>query len=518
MPDDNLPGRLEMLPLTTLRPHPRNDGTHPPEELAHLRQSIREHGIYRNVVVANDGTILAGHGVVTAAALEGRTHVPGERRPYGPDDPRALKLLVGDNGIPQLRQRDDGVLAELLTELAAQGPAALLGTGFDEALLVALVAQQDAQAGSDPNDHAGRDVEPEIDRAEELRQAYGVEPGQLWACGEHRILCGDCTDKAVVERLLHDHQALLCHADPPYGMGKEAEGIANDNLYASKLDAFQMQWWRACRGFLAENASAYIWGNAEDLWRLWYQGGLRDSERLTFRNELVWNKGDAGAGGISHQGAEGLRRYPGATERCLFFMLGEQGFSTNADNYWEGWEPIRSYLEQECLKMGWEAKDIEAITGVGMFSHWFTKSQWGFPTQPHYEALQRAARGDGFKRDYDDLKRDYDDLKRDYYATRTYFDNTHDNMTDVWNFPRVRGDERQGHPTPKPVPLIERMIQSSTPAGTLVYDPFLGSGTTLVSCANLGRVCYGCEIDAGYTAVVLERYAALTGETPVRLE
>ena len=157
--------------------------------------------------------------------------------------------------------------------------------------------------------------------------------------------------------------AILCHADPPYGMGKEAEGIANDNLYASKLDAFQMRWWQACRASLADNASVYIWGNAEDLWRLWYQGGLQASERMTFRNELVWDKGDAGAGGISHQGAEGFRCYPGATERCLFFMLGEQGFNTNADNYWEGWEPIRLYLETERKKMGWDVPTMKRLVG-----------------------------------------------------------------------------------------------------------------------------------------------------------
>ena len=41
---------------------------------------------------------------------------------------------------------------------------------------------------------------------------------------------------------------------------------------------------------------------------------------------------------------QGIRCYTMGTERCLFFMLGEQGFSTNADNYWDGWEPIRGYL------------------------------------------------------------------------------------------------------------------------------------------------------------------------------
>src|SRR4030095_9982055 len=98
---------LERLDLAMLRPHPRHDGAHPPDEIAHLRQSIREHGIYRNVVVAQDGTILAGHGVIAAARLEGLTHIPGERRPYGPNDPRALKLLGGDTHIARLRGTHD---------------------------------------------------------------------------------------------------------------------------------------------------------------------------------------------------------------------------------------------------------------------------------------------------------------------------------------------------------------------------------------------------------------------------
>jgi DNA modification methylase len=515
---DLSPEQLVLVALAELKPHPRNDGSHPPAQLDHLKASLTQHGLYRNVVIAQDGTLLAGHGVVQAAQQLGYTHVRAERRPYGPDDPRAIQILLGDNHIARLREQDDRMLAELLQGLAAEDPAALLGTGYDAEALAALVAAQGLGAGTDGGE-AGRDVEPQIDRAEELRKDWGVEVGQLWQLGQHRVICGDATDKAVVERLLQGQQAILYHADPPYGMGKEAEGIANDNLYASKLDAFQMRWWHAARPFLADNASVYLWGNAEDLWRLWYQGGLQASERLTFRNELVWDKGDAGAGGISHQGAEGLRLYPGASERCLFFMLGEQGFSTNADNYWEGWEPIRAYLKQERDRMGWDNARCKSLAGHSPTSgcHWFDASQWTMPTREVYEAWQRAARGDGFNRDYDGFKRDYDDLKRDYYATRAYFDNTHENMTDVWPCARVKGEERHDHPTPKPLVLIERMVKSSTPAGALVYEPFLGSGTTLVAAQNLGRTCYACEIDPGYVAVTLQRWADLTGAEPQRL-
>ena len=349
-PQDDLDATLERVALADVRPHPRNYQTHPDEEIQHLMQSLTMHGVYRNVVIARDGTLLAGHGVVEAARRLGYTSLTMKRLALDPHEPRALQILVGDNEIARLAIKHEDALAALLQELSQDDPLALLGTGFDEEALAALAEAQGL--GNGLGEAAGRDVEPQIDRAEELREQWGVDGGQLWALGPHRLVCGDCTDKTVIERLMDGKHALLCHADPPYGMGKEVEGIANDNLYASKLDAFQMRWWQACRASLTDNASVYLWGNAEALWRLWYQGGLQASERLTFRNELVWNKGDAGAGGISHQGAEGFRCYPGATERCLFFMRGEQGFNTNAENYWEGWEPIRAYLWGECQKVG----------------------------------------------------------------------------------------------------------------------------------------------------------------------
>jgi ParB family chromosome partitioning protein len=141
VPQDDLTTTLELVPLADLRPHPRNDGAHPPEALAHLKQSLTEHGVYRNVVVAQDGTLLAGHGVVEAAQALGHTHIAVQRLPYPPDDPRSLQVLVGDNHIARLRMQDDAALVALLQELAQDDPLALLGTGFDEAALKALAEQ-----------------------------------------------------------------------------------------------------------------------------------------------------------------------------------------------------------------------------------------------------------------------------------------------------------------------------------------------------------------------------------------
>jgi hypothetical protein len=53
-----------------------------------------------------------------------------------------------------------------------------------------------------PATNEGADAEPQIDKAEELRQKWDVQSGQMWQLGEHRIICGDCTDRAVVERVM----------------------------------------------------------------------------------------------------------------------------------------------------------------------------------------------------------------------------------------------------------------------------------------------------------------------------
>ncbi len=85
-------------------------------------------------------------------------------------------------------------------------------------------------------------------------------------------------------------------------------------------------------------------------------------------------------------------------ERCLFFMLGEQGFNKNVDNYWEGWEPIRLWLLGERTKCGWDIPTMKNFAGHSVKSrdHWTGKSQWNFLTRETYEQFQVASNGDAF--------------------------------------------------------------------------------------------------------------------------
>ena len=346
------------------------------------------------------------------------------------------------------------------------------------------------------------------DEIPEVEEAI-TKSGDIWLLGEHRVLCGDATKKEDVERLMEGQKAELLHADPPYGMGKEKDGVINDNLYNEKLDAFQMEWWKSFRPYLEDNGSAYIWGNAEDLWRLWYKL-LKDTERLTFRNEILWSKGH-GLG----MGSEKHRQYPTTSERCLFFMLGEQGFNNNQDNYWEGWDNLQQYFEKERAKIPENDKIIANALGFKdgrTVNHWYSKSQWTFITEDNYKKLRNYCN----KKEYNVFKKDYDDLKKEFYSTRAYFDNTHDNMTDVWQFERVRSEERHGHATPKPVEMIERIIKSSSQKK--VIEPFLGSGTTLIACEKTNRKCYGMEIDPHYCDVIVKRWEEFTGKKAERVE
>jgi ParB-like nuclease domain len=129
----------DTVDIGELRPHPRNYRAHPPDQLEHICRSIELHGFYRNVVIARDGTVLAGHGVVEAARRLGRSAVPVYRLDVAPNSTAALQVLAGDNEISRLAEIDDRALTELLRELSeTDGLDALLGTGFDELSLAAL--------------------------------------------------------------------------------------------------------------------------------------------------------------------------------------------------------------------------------------------------------------------------------------------------------------------------------------------------------------------------------------------
>lgn len=131
--------QVETVALAALTPHPQNYRAHPEDQIAHLAESLRVHGQYRNIVVAQDGTILAGHGVALACQALGWETVVVRRLPLDPLTPAALKVLAGDNEMGHLAEVDDRALTELLKTVKDQDEHGLLGTGYDDAMLANLV-------------------------------------------------------------------------------------------------------------------------------------------------------------------------------------------------------------------------------------------------------------------------------------------------------------------------------------------------------------------------------------------
>jgi site-specific DNA-methyltransferase (adenine-specific) len=89
-------------------------------------------------------------------------------------------------------------------------------------------------------------------------------------------------------------------------------------------------------------------------------------------------------------------------------------------------------------------------------------------------------------------------------------------QTTVLNFDRPTVSEL--HPTTKPVAMLEYLIRNSSKAGDVVLDCFLGSGSTLIACENMGRACYGLELDPRYADVIIARWEAATGDKAVLIE
>jgi DNA modification methylase len=346
-------------------------------------------------------------------------------------------------------------------------------------------------------------VEDDFSEEEAAQAESRVQRGDIWRLGEHRLMCGDSTDPECVKALMGGQMADMVFTDPPYGMKKEKDGVANDNLNYDDLLEFNKKWIPLTFSSIKDNGSWYCWGIDEPLMDIYTHilKPMKKGSEITIQNYITWDKG-VGFG----QNSDLMRSYSVATEKCWFVQKGCQGYNTNSDNYFEGFEPIRSYLAGEMEKCG-GAKNWKTMLGNGMGSHYFTKSQWAFPTQEAYIKMQRFGN-------------EHDAFKKEWYATRAYFDNTHDNMNDVWHFNKTSQKERKdtgGHATPKPLALCSRGIKSSSKDGELVLDVFGGSGSTLIACEQLGRKCFMMEYEPFYCDVIIARWEKLTGKTAEKI-
>ena len=196
-------GPVELWPLDRLIPHARNARTHSDAQVAQIAGSIAEFGFVNPVLVGDDGVIVAGHGRIMAARKLGLDQAPVIVLAHlTPTQRRAL--MIADNQIASNSGWDDEMLAAELAALKEEEFDLDL-LGFDDADLDRLLAE--TIEASEASDETPEPPAVPISR-----------PGDVWICGQHRVICGDATVLGDVELALDGELADMTFCDPPYNV------------------------------------------------------------------------------------------------------------------------------------------------------------------------------------------------------------------------------------------------------------------------------------------------------------
>jgi ParB-like chromosome segregation protein Spo0J len=198
---------IELWPIERPKPYPKNARKWSASAVEKVASSIRTYGFRQPIVVDVHGVIIIGHLRLAAAKSLRLTEVPVHlARDLTPTQVRGLRLM--DNRSHEEAEWDFTLLAPELAELSAESFDLGL-TGFDVHELDVLLR--------DPLD------EESADQAPPLPEIAATQAGDLWLCGDHRVLCGDATSPEAVAHLLSDRKPRVMVTDPPYGISLDSE-------------------------------------------------------------------------------------------------------------------------------------------------------------------------------------------------------------------------------------------------------------------------------------------------------
>jgi DNA modification methylase len=308
-----LADRIELWPVDRLRPYERNPRTHSDAQVDQIAASMVEFGWTNPILVDENAGILAGHGRLLAARKLGLAEVPVIRFEHLSEAQKRAYILA-DNQIALQAGWNDALLMEELAWLRDERFDLDL-IGFDASELERLLALADGEATSDEAD----------DEVPEPPEELVSKPGDLWVLGNHRLLCGDATVLADVERVLGGQLADMTFCDPPYNVdyanspkdklrGKHRP-ILNDDL-GGGFETFLLD---ACTNILAVTKGAvYVCMSSSELHTLQRAFTAAGGKWSTF---VIWAKNTFTLGRADYQ-----RPY----EPMLY------GWKEGADHYWCG--------------------------------------------------------------------------------------------------------------------------------------------------------------------------------------
>jgi DNA modification methylase len=388
--------QVQRWPIGRLLPYAANARTHSPAQVAQIATSIARFGFNVPCTVNGQGVLIAGHGRLLAAQSLGMQEVPViVLDDLSETQVRAYRLA--DNQIALNASWDQDLLAAEV--------AALRDLNFDLPVLGFADRELDEmlRAVDQPAAAAGRDEDalPEVPTTAVTRR------GDLWQLGRHRLLCGDATAAADVQRLLDGAVPVLMVTDPPYG-------VNYDPMWRARARPQQP------RGTVPNDDRA----DWSDAWRL-FPGGVAYVWHASLQMPAVWAS------------------------------LVAAGFE------------IRNAIIWVKSRMALSRGDY----------HW--------QHEPCFYAVRRGARSN---------------WQGDRTQTTCWMIAPHSDYGDLF------------HGTQKVVECMRRPIVNNTARGEAVYDPFVGSGTTLIAAEDTGRVCYAMDIDERYCDLAIVRWQQWTGE------
>lgn len=307
-----------------------------------------------------------------------------------------------------------------------------------------------------------------------------------------KLLQGDCLELMAS---IPDGSVDMVLCDPPYGMMK---GAPIDS-WMRRNDSCKWDGEPLPIGPMFEHISRVLRPNGKCL--LFSQEPYT-SELITnaipsmpFCYRAVWVKNGAG---------NSLMAKKAMVSRCEDVSLFVKIFRKS---HYQSEHPLRGYFLQEKERSGLTNKEISAVLGNGMASHYFTMGeQFLFPTREMYERLQTTGY---FNADYNELE----PINREFVESIYEKMNTRCPATfNLWqggkskaNVLEYAKDADGYHPTQKPVALLEDLVQTFSNRGDTVLDFTMGSGSTGVACVNTGRNFIGIELDPEYFKIAEER-------------
>jgi DNA modification methylase len=392
--------QVELWPIDRLLPYAANARTHPDEQIEQIAASIAEFGFNVPCLVDEGGVLIAGHGRLLAAKRLGLAQVPVIRLAHL-SETQARAFRIADNRIALNAEWDNALLAIDLGQLQEVGFDLTL-TGFNEDEFNRLLL-------------VGTEGESDPDAAPDLPEHPVTRRGDLWLLGPHRLLCGDATDAADVERALATARPSIMVTDPPYGVDYDPQ-------------------WRARAGVNL---------NKKKL------GRVANDDRVDWREAWALFPGDVAY--IWHAG-----RHASAVQDSIQ----SAGFEVRCQIIW--------------------AKDRFALS----------RGDYHWQHEPCWYAVRKGHPG-GWQGDR--------------------------SQTSLWTIP-ARDDGGHGHSTQKPVECMRRPLLNNSKPGDAVYDPFVGTGTTIIAAEMTARRCIAIELEPSYVDVAVSRWQMFTGASATLAE